>query len=177
MARATKYHVKNLAVKDAEPAVLDVETIGNGRYNVTIDGQKHEVESITFANGAVSMLIGGQSFAFEFEDRRDEVAVSQRGQTNRFDVADDRTLRLRAAAAAMSGAVEGRQTINAPMPGKIVKIFVKVGDEVTEGQGLVVVEAMKMENELKSPKAGTVTEVLTKEGVAVENGAPLVVVE
>ena len=63
------------------------------------------------------------------------------------------------------------------MPGKIVKIFVKVGDVVTEGQGLVVVEAMKMENELKAPKAGTITQIITKEGATVENGAPLVVVE
>ena len=53
----------------------------------------------------------------------------------------------------------------------------KVGDVVTEGQGLVVVEAMKMENELKAPKAGTVTEIITKEGATVENGAPLLVVE
>ena len=63
------------------------------------------------------------------------------------------------------------------MPGKVVKIFVKVGDEVPEGHGLVVVEAMKMENELKSPRAGKVTEVLVKEGMTVDNGAPLVIVE
>ena len=55
------------------------------------------------------------------------------------------------------------------MPGKVVKVFVKLGDEVKEGQGLVVVEAMKMENELKSPKAGKVVEVFAKEGSAVEN--------
>jgi biotin carboxyl carrier protein len=63
------------------------------------------------------------------------------------------------------------------MPGKVVKVLVKVGDEVKEGQGLVVVEAMKMENELKSPKAGKVVEVLAKEGATVENNAKLVVVE
>ncbi len=177
MTRATKYYVKNLAVKDAEPTTLEVESIGNGRYGITIGGQRQEVESVTFANGAVSMLADGQSFAFELAEQRGELFVSMRGQTNRFDVADDRTLRLRAAEAALSGAVEGTQTMNAPMPGKIVKILVKVGDAVTEGQGLVVVEAMKMENELKSPKAGTVTRVLTTEGTAVENGAPLVVVE
>ena len=63
------------------------------------------------------------------------------------------------------------------MPGKVVKILVAVGDEVAQGQGLVVVEAMKMENELKSPKAGTVVEVLAKEGAAVESGAKLIVVD
>jgi biotin carboxyl carrier protein len=63
------------------------------------------------------------------------------------------------------------------MPGKVVKVLVKVGDEVKEGQGLVVVEAMKMENELKSPKAGKVVELPAKEGTAVEINAKLVVVE
>jgi len=67
--------------------------------------------------------------------------------------------------------------VNSPMPGKVVKVFVKVGDEVSEGQAVVVVEAMKMENELKAPKAGKVTEVTAREGTAVENGSKLVVIE
>jgi biotin carboxyl carrier protein len=62
------------------------------------------------------------------------------------------------------------------MPGKVVRVLVKAGDEVAEGQGLVVVEAMKMENELKSPKAGTVTELHAVEGATVESGAKLIVV-
>ena len=86
-----------------------------------------------------------------------------------------RRRRRRAAAGGFSA--EGRQVICAPMPGKIVKVLVKAGDEVQEGQGLVVVEAMKMENELKSPKAGKVVELTAKEGTTVENNAKLVVVE
>jgi biotin carboxyl carrier protein len=53
-----------------------------------------------------------------------------------------------------SGLGEGRQTVNAPMPGKVVRLLVSEGDEVEAGAGLVVVEAMKMQNELKAPKAG-----------------------
>jgi biotin carboxyl carrier protein len=101
--------------------------------------------------------------------------VLVRGQVARVDVADERRLRLRAGSAGFTA--EGKQVINAPMPGKVVKVLVKVGDEVKEGQGLVVVEAMKMENELKSPKAGKVVELLAKEGTTVENNAKLVVVE
>jgi biotin carboxyl carrier protein len=71
---------------------------------------------------------------------------------------------------------EGPQRVDAPMPGKVVRVLVKQGDEVAEGQGLVVVEAMKMENELKSPKAGKVVELHAVEGAAVESGAKLVVV-
>ena len=91
------------------------------------------------------------------------------------EILDERKLRLRRAAGKFT--LEGPQRIDAPMPGKITRVLVKVGDEVQEGQGLVVVEAMKMENELKSPKAGKVVELLAKEGTAVENNAKLVVVE
>jgi biotin carboxyl carrier protein len=175
MARSTKYFAKNLALKDAPASELDVESLGDGRYAVTLEGHRFELESLVLPHGAVSMIVEGQSFSVEFDEKGDEVGVLLRGQLTRFDVADERKIRMRAATAGFS--VEGKQTITAPMPGKIVKVFVKVGDEVTEGQGLVVVEAMKMENELKSPKAGKVTEVITKEGATVENGAPLVVVE
>jgi len=91
------------------------------------------------------------------------------------EILDERRLRMRAAGGRF--AVEGPQTIVAPMPGKVVKVLVKVGDEVKEGQGLVVVEAMKMENELASPKDGVVKEIHAKENASVESGAKLLVVE
>jgi biotin carboxyl carrier protein len=62
------------------------------------------------------------------------------------------------------------------MPGKVVRVLVAAGDAVAAGGGLVVVEAMKMENELRSPRAGVVLELLAREGQAVESGAPLAVV-
>jgi biotin carboxyl carrier protein len=74
-------------------------------------------------------------------------------------------------------AAEGPQRLTSPMPGKIVKLLVKPGDKVDARQGLVVVEAMKMENELRARAAGTVTEVRVTEGSSVEAGAILVVLE
>jgi len=76
-----------------------------------------------------------------------------------------------------SAAAPGEQRITAPMPGRVVRVLVKPGDEVAERQGLVVVEAMKMENELSSPKAGRVKEVAVAEGVSIEAGRLLVIVE
>ncbi len=72
---------------------------------------------------------------------------------------------------------KGPLKILAPMPGKVLKVLVKVGDEVAAKQGVVVVEAMKMENELKAPRAGTVKEVRAVEGASVEAGSVLVIVE
>jgi biotin carboxyl carrier protein len=171
--RVSRYFTKTK--RDAEAAPVDVEPLGEGRYAVTLNGKRHEVESLVLPHGAVSMLVDGNSYAVEFEEAGDEVRVLVRGQITKVDVADERKLRLRAAAKGFT--VEGPQVVAAPMPGKIVKVFVKPGDEVKEGQGLVVVEAMKMENELKSPKAGRVKEVVAVEGTAVENNAKLVIIE
>jgi biotin carboxyl carrier protein len=86
---------------------------------------------------------------------------------------DPRDLR----ASGHGGGTHGRQEIAAPMPGKVVRVLVKVGDAVEEGQGVVVVEAMKMQNEMKSPKAGTVAEVRTRADATVSAGEVLIVVE
>lgn len=154
---------------------LLVEPLGEGRYAVTLDGKRHQLEALELSHGAVSILLDGDSHAVEVEEKGDEVAVLLEGQLTTVDIVDERRARLREAAAVFT--VEGRQTVNSPMPGKIVKVFVKAGDAVTEGQPLVVVEAMKMENELKAPKAGKVLEVTAAEGTVVENGSKLVVIE
>ena len=73
--------------------------------------------------------------------------------------------------------MEGKKKIVAPMPGKVVRVLVKEGAEVEAGQGVVVVEAMKMQNELKSPKQGTVQKVIAVEGANVNAGDVLLIVE
>jgi len=168
-----RYFAKLHGQKEAVP--VDIEPAGENRFKLTHNGKTFVVDALTLDHGAVSMLVEGHSYGVEFDEQGDEVQVLVRGQVSRIDVADERRLRLRAGGAAFS--VEGKQVIAAPMPGKVVKVLVKVGDEVKEGQGLVVVEAMKMENELKSPKAGKVVELPAKEGTAVEINAKLVVVE
>ena len=81
-----------------------------------------------------------------------------------------------AAAPAASPAVTGGDAVNAPMPGTILKVNVQVGQAVKAGEVLVVLEAMKMENEIMAPKAGTVAQVLVSKGSNVDTGAPLVVI-
>lgn len=168
-----RYFAKLQGQKEAVP--VDIKHLGGTQYRLTLNDKTYTVDALTLDHGAVSLLVDGHSFPVEFEENGDEVGVLVRGQVTQVDVADERRLRLRAGSAGFTA--EGKQLISAPMPGKVVKVLVKLGDEVKEGQGLVIVEAMKMENELKSPKAGKVTELFAKEGTTVENNAKLVVVE
>jgi len=87
---------------------------------------------------------------------------------------DPRALRGRKAAG--SGA-EGPKKITAPMPGKVVRILAPAGSEVEQGQGVIVIEAMKMQNELKAPKSGKVVKVMFAEGATVNPGDTLAIVE
>ena len=89
------------------------------------------------------------------------------------EVFDPRNLR----AGGQASAQPGRQRISSPMPGKVVRVLVVPGDAVEAGQGLVVVEAMKMQNEMKSPQAGHVVEVHTQADATVAAGDILIVVE
>ena len=134
-----------------------------------------EVDAVHLAFGGLSLLVDGRSARCDLEPGKDgALAVRVNGSVQRLELLDERKLRLRQATGKFS--LEGPQRVDSPMPGKVVRVLVKAGDEVTEGQPLVVVEAMKMENELKSPKAGKVLELLAVEGAAVESGARLAVV-
>ena len=95
------------------------------------------------------------------------------GRTHNVEIRDPRERTRRGAGAGAAG----RQNILAPMPGKVVRILVAAGDQVEAGQGLIVVEAMKMQNEMKSPKAGVVALINTTEGATVAVGETLLVIE
>ena len=173
-----RYH----AIISGEERLVEVTPRGS-RYRVVIhagpkaapDPRVLDVDAIHLAGGAVSLIVDGRSARCDIQAGRDgSVAVLVNGSVQKLELLDERKLRLRQASGKFS--LDGPQRIDAPMPGKVVRVLVKAGDEVAEGQGLVVVEAMKMENELKSPKAGKVLELLAVEGAAVESGAKLVVV-
>jgi len=137
--------------------------------------QRLDVDAVHLHGTAVSILAQGKSYACDIEAGAEgKLAVLVNDRVHPLEMLDERKLRMRKAGGKFS--LDGPQRIDAPMPGKVVRVLVKKGDTVAEGQGLVIVEAMKMENELKSPKAGVVSELFAVEGAAVENGAKLVVV-
>jgi biotin carboxyl carrier protein len=165
-----RYH----AILNGEEHAVEVTQRGDG-YRVVIGEKVLDVDAVHLQGNAVSLLCGTRSARCDIEQAKDGKLNVLVGETiYPLELLDERKLRMRKAVGKFS--LEGPQRIDAPMPGKVVRVLVKVGDEVTEGQGLLVVEAMKMENELRSPKAGKITELHAVEGAAVESGAKLAVV-
>jgi biotin carboxyl carrier protein len=159
---------------------IKVTDLGQGRYEVEIDGETHAVDARRFAGGNWSVIIDGQSYDVELEVAGKNESDGNynslvRGRVIQLCVRDER--RVRMATSSKKFAFEGLQTVTSPMPGRVVKILVEVGREVTEGQPLIIVEAMKMENELRSPKTGRVSAIMVKEGQGVEGGSKLLTVE
>ena len=151
---------------------IDVRRSGD-RWQATVDGRPVEVD-VAVVGGRLSLLIGADSY---------EVAVERRPAGERLVHVNGREVRAalgrRGAGGrvAAAGAATGPAAITAPMPGRVVKLLVSTGDEVAARQGVIVVEAMKMENELRASRAGTIREVRVAEGTLVEAGATLVIVE
>jgi biotin carboxyl carrier protein len=139
-----------------------------------LDGREFPVDVVSPQPGLLSLLINGRSYDIKQEPGVTEsnVVVGQERFTT--VVRDPRSLRGRRGA---DSGGQGARKIAAPMPGKVVRILAPVGTEVENGQAVLVIEAMKMQNELKSPKQGKVIKLAIKEGDAVETGQSLAEVE
>ena len=160
-----------------------------GQFRVTVKGRQQVVNAVWIDPGTLSLLVGdttvpgGQPYAVREIGIHDaapgEFDVLVGGELFRtaVSVAGGATLRRSQGIDAAGSGGEGRRSIVAPMPGRIVRVLVEPGDEVSAGQGVVIIEAMKMENELRSPKAGLVREIAAREGAAVEAGTVLAIVE
>jgi biotin carboxyl carrier protein len=124
-----------------------------GVYSILVDGASYEVHLEAVRVEAGEVTVGNRRFAYEIEDPRQWKRSSG------------------------AAGVHGRAAILAPMPGKIVRILVEVGAEVSAGDGIVVIEAMKMQNEMKAPRAGRVAEIHGKENDSVVAGAILAIID
>jgi biotin carboxyl carrier protein len=139
----------------------------------TIDGRRVEADATKISPGVYSILLEGRSLEVRFESLVDGMLLHTAGREYRVEIVDLRSWRR-----SRSGRIDlaGRQQIAAPMAGKVVRVLVAPGQRVESGQGLLVVEAMKMQNEIRSPKTGTVERLLAKEGQAVNSGEILAVI-
>jgi biotin carboxyl carrier protein len=137
-------------ILDGEPVNADVVEIATNTLSILLRGESHEIRVARSSEGLLKVQTGLREFTAEVTDQR-----SWRGR--RLGHVE----------------VEGRQQITAPMAGKVVRLLVKSGEKVEIGQGLLVVEAMKMQNEIRSTKSGTVERLLVQEGQAVNSGETL----
>jgi biotin carboxyl carrier protein len=144
----------------------------DGRFRVTIDGETREVDARPIRPGTWSIMLDGASFVVDLDKRRNGIAASVGASEATLQVEDALHRRL-ASAASPRGAARG-ETIRAPIAGKVVKVLVAVGDTVAPGSPVIVLEAMKMENELVSERGGTVAQVAKQAGQAVDTGDLLV---
>jgi biotin carboxyl carrier protein len=120
--------------------------------------------------GVMSLVVGGRQYRCVLDG--DAVLID--GRRHEFEVDDPRSLTGRGRAA---GGASGPRPVKSPMPGRVVRVLVAAGDEVLEHQGVVVIEAMKMQNELKAPKAGRVASIAAVVGETVGSGDVLAVIE
>ena len=143
-------------------------------WSCKLDGVDLLLDAISTREGVLSILIAGKSYEVKQESTASESNIVVGGVRVPVQVRDPRALRSRRRAESGS---DGPKKIVAPMPGKVVRILTPVGMAVEQGQGVIVIEAMKMQNELKSPKKGTVRKLNIAEGAAVEAGQTLAEVE
>lgn len=170
--RSQNYHVRG---PEAE-RVYTVQSLGPERYRVTSpEGQQWEVDAFVPAPGHLHMLVEGQSVDADVRLAAEQYQVQLGGELHALEVLNERQLRMRAASG-MNGKDAG-PLLASPMAGKVVALAVKPGEGVVAGQTVVIVEAMKMENDIKAHRDGVVAVVHVAPGQAVEVGAPLATIE
>jgi biotin carboxyl carrier protein len=145
----------------------------DGRWSCRVNGKEAEVDAVPIRPNVLSLRIGNTAYEVKSERVANDWYLWVGSTRFAAEVRDPRSLRGRSRAQEE----RGPRKIVAPMPGKVVRVLVREGDEVELGTGVAVVEAMKMQNEIKSPKKGKVQKVLVSEGVAVNAADILVIVE
>jgi biotin carboxyl carrier protein len=151
--------------------------LSNSAAIVDVDGRHYEVEVRELTGGRYLLIVGSNVYKCRVNTKRDsrnsfEVVI--RGNAYDITVVDPKRLRSAQSAGAHD---HGVAEIVSPMPGKIVRILVEAGARVEAGAGIVVVEAMKMQNEMKAPKAGVVVSIVAEAGATVNAGDVLAVIE
>lgn len=164
-----------ITIGDREVPV-DIAVSGSGAFAVSIEGRPIDVDVHTLVGDRVlSLLIDGKVVDLTVEGSPPDLGLVT-GTTRAYVRAESERMRLASHAAGKGGGAGGDGTVVSPMPGRVVRLLVALGAEVEAGTAVVVVEAMKMENELKVARKGVVSAILVEAGNTVESGQKLLVV-
>ncbi len=159
-----------------EKHTLDIKR-EDDRVIAEVDGRRYEIEVREPVEGSYLLIADGSVYECRVERdaaRRTSLSVHTRNHAYPITLVDPKRLRATQSASAQT---DGSAQVLAVMPGKVVRVLVDEGQVVEAGQGLLVVEAMKMQNEMKSPRAGKVVELQAREGATVNAGDVLAVIE
>ena len=153
-----------------------VESDGHS-LKVEIDGKIYELDFALITEGTYSFLFEGKSIEMELSktDQPKSFEIKHQCYTYNTEVVDAEAKYLKNRK--QSDIVDNERVISSPMPGKVIKIPINIGDEVEPGQTLIIISAMKMESEYKAKKKGVIKEILTKEEATIEGNQPLIIIE
>jgi biotin carboxyl carrier protein len=165
--------MKYVATVGGEERVVEVTATADGRYRLVIGDREWDVDARLTAQGIYSLLIDNVSYVADVVDADGACLVDVGGETYAITVEEQTRHIIRTKGGAAPGG--SAHTLKAPLPGKISRVAVQPGDAVKAGDTLVVIEAMKMENEFRAGAAGTVAEVRVQPGQAVNAGDVLIV--
>jgi biotin carboxyl carrier protein len=165
-----RYYVTLDPDPQAKPVAVDLLELPSGELEAKVDDRPVELD-VAYLGAQLSVRIDGQVVDLTIEGSPPEVGAVASGHRSYVRVESERMRAAEQAKKTTAGA--GDRVIKSPMPGRVVKMLVAKGDAVEVGQGLVVLEAMKMENEVRAKVAGTVAEVHVMAGAAVEGNAKL----
>ncbi len=155
---------------------INVKELGDNKYEITIDETPYVVDAQLTEYSVYSLIVNGKSYEIDLDYKDGVYHVYNEGDLFKIEVMDElkkRMLEKRGAA----GGLEGAYTVKSEMPGKVVDVKVTVDEEVKEGDVLLILESMKMQNEIKSPKDGKVIEVFINAGDTIEADTKLVTIE
>jgi len=144
------------------------------RWVCRLEGREIAVDAVQISPDVLSLVVDGESFAVRNETAGEGQRLLVGGSRYEVSVQDPRSLRSRRRAGLADA---GPQRLTASMPGTVVRVLAREGDKISAGQGIIVVEAMKMQNEIRSPKEGVLKRMLAHDGETVNAGHVLAIVE
>lgn len=153
---------------------IEILAVDGDIFTVLLDGKEYKVDYSDFAQNVQSFIIDNVSYGVEVVQKENVFGVFRGEDYFRVELLDEMQKYRKEQ---VSQQVKGRQIIDTQMPGQITKIFVEEGQQVKEGEPLMILVAMKMENEIRSPKAGVVQEIFVTEGAVINNGDKLIIIE
>lgn len=161
---------------DGNSSSVELLSKDGDKHQVSIDGKMYEVDLVMVENGVYSIIYKNKSYNVELTQGREPKTYTINTLYNSYDIdimdAEAKYLKGR-----KHDELDDASSISSPMPGKVVKILVKIGDEVKAGDTMIIISAMKMESEYKVKSDRVVKDILVKEGDTIDGHQPLIIIE